>query len=225
MTDQRLTLNVTSSLSLSTANREKSLEEVLSEHIVKAIELLRAKNIKVAFAESCTGGLLSHKWTEIAGVSDVFWGGIVSYSNESKKVFLDVPDEVFKKHGAVSEPCASAMSLGLLNKIRSQLITEEIKLENFLVASITGVAGPAGGSEFKPVGTVAISVMSVQFAFNNNWNMNVNFEKNYTNSFFQQFNTEQYKAELESLNFSQRKWIQYQSAIQVMKQILEFLEN
>jgi nicotinamide-nucleotide amidase len=103
----------------------------------------RQRGLKIATAESCTGGLVAALLTEIPGSSDVFERGLVTYSNEAKKELLGVPEAVLAEFGAVSEPTARAMALGALQHSRAQV-----------AVSITGVAGPGGGSAEKPVGLV-----------------------------------------------------------------------
>lgn len=117
-----------------------SLEEVV-------VPLLREKRLKIATAESCTGGLLSKKITTIPGSSAVFECGVVSYANRIKHELLGVPEKMLEQYGAVSEQVATAMSEGVL-----RLSGADIGV------GITGIAGPDGGSEEKPVGTVYISV-------------------------------------------------------------------
>ena len=103
----------------------------------------------VALAESCTGGLVSKLITDIPGSSQVFWGTLVTYSNEAKRSFLGVPEHVLSDSGAVSAEVASAMSAGLLRHTPADL-----------GVAVTGIAGPEGGTEEKPVGTVWISARS-----------------------------------------------------------------
>ncbi len=110
-------------------------------------ELLRAAGATLSVAESCTGGLLAERITAIPGSSDYFLGGVVTYSNEWKTRFLGVSEEMLAAHGAVSEPVARAMAEGA----RSRLGTT-------WALSVTGVAGPGGGSEEKPVGTVHLAL-------------------------------------------------------------------
>ncbi|WP_127717617.1 nicotinamide-nucleotide amidohydrolase family protein [Halobacteriovorax sp. HLS] len=114
----------------------------LAEYIVT---LCREKNLTVGFAESCTGGLTSSKITDISGSSSIFNGAIVSYANEVKENILGVKRQTLIDHGAVSEQCALEMAIGA----RKALATD-------LAISFTGIAGPTGGSEQKPVGTVGI---------------------------------------------------------------------
>jgi len=103
----------------------------------------RAKGLKIATAESCTGGLVAGLLTEIPGSSDVFERGFVTYSNQAKQDLLGVPAEMLTNYGAVSEPVARAMASGALRNSKAQL-----------AVAITGVAGPGGGSADKPVGLV-----------------------------------------------------------------------
>ncbi len=106
----------------------------------------RAKGLKIATAESCTGGLISALLTEIPGSSDVFERGFVTYSNDAKFDQLGVPDEILKDFGAVSEPVVRAMAQGALTCSRAQLSV-----------AVTGIAGPGGGTPMKPVGLVYIA--------------------------------------------------------------------
>jgi|GEM_PF-5411605 len=112
---------------------------------------LRVNGLTFACAESCTGGLLARQMTQPAGSSDVFWGGVVSYSNEAKQRFLKVPAAVLDAHGAVSGEVAEAMVRGLADIAGVGL-----------AVSITGIAGPGGGSDAKPVGTVWFGLASVR---------------------------------------------------------------
>ena len=113
----------------------------------KIVNLLRKKKLKISFAESCTGGLLSSSVTSISGSSKVFTLGFVTYSNLSKINTLKVPKKTIRKYGAVSyETCLSMVKN--LNKISKTNIS----------VSITGVAGPNGGTKQKPVGLVYIGI-------------------------------------------------------------------
>jgi nicotinamide-nucleotide amidase len=108
---------------------------------------LMMKGMKLATAESCTGGWIAKVLTDIAGSSDWFDSAIVSYSNEAKKHFLKVPAGVLLDHGAVSESTVLAMQQGIFMETRADA-----------GISVSGIAGPGGGSEEKPVGTVWIAV-------------------------------------------------------------------
>ena len=113
----------------------------------KIVSLLKKKRFKISFAESCTGGLLSSAITSISGSSKVFTLGLVTYSNQSKINTLKVPKNTIRKYGAVSyETCLSMVKN--LNKISKTNIS----------VSVTGIAGPRGGSKKKPVGLVFIGI-------------------------------------------------------------------
>jgi PncC family amidohydrolase len=118
---------------------------ILVENIVGP--KLRAAQLTVATAESCTGGLVGDRLTNISGSSDYFLGGILSYSNEIKEKVLGVPREVLETVGAVSAECALAMAMGA-----RKVIGASIGL------SATGIAGPGGGSAGKPVGLVYVGI-------------------------------------------------------------------
>lgn len=120
--------------------------ETLEEVIVK---LLQAKHQTVATAESCTGGFLSSRITNVAGSSNVFRKGFVVYSNDAKSAMLGVPGHLIVEHGAVSEPVARSLAECAIHKAEADY-----------AIGITGIAGPTGGSDDKPVGTVFIAVAS-----------------------------------------------------------------
>ena len=111
----------------------------------KLINLLKKKKLKISFAESCTGGLMSSIITSNAGSSKVFNLGLVTYSNKAKQKILKVPNKIIKKYGAVSVQCC----LSMVNKL-SKISNSQINI------SITGIAGPKGGTKEKPVGLVFI---------------------------------------------------------------------
>lgn len=119
---------------------EDTLEKVVGE-------LLREAGATLALAESCTGGLVSERLTRVPGSSDYFLGGAVTYTNELKSLLVGVPPELIAAHGAVSEPVARAMAEGVRRALGSDY-----------GIGVTGVAGPGGGSEAKPVGTVHLAV-------------------------------------------------------------------
>jgi nicotinamide-nucleotide amidase len=124
------------------AHDERPLSEIV-------LGLLRERGWTAATAESCTGGMVAGKLTDIAGSSDVFAGGIVAYSNELKKSLLDVPAGLLEAHGAVSAEVAGAMAEGARERLGADV-----------AVSVTGVAGPGGGTEEKPVGLVYLHVAS-----------------------------------------------------------------
>ena len=113
----------------------------------KIVSLLKSKRLKLAIAESCTGGMLSNAITSVSGSSKVFIMGLVTYSNEAKTSILKIPNQIISKNGAVSVQCCLAMvnNLSKISKAKTCI-------------SITGIAGPKGGSKQKPVGLVYIGV-------------------------------------------------------------------
>ena len=113
----------------------------------KIIKLLKNKKIKISFAESCTGGMLSSAITSVSGSSKVFNLGLVAYSNESKIKVLKISKKVIRKYGAVSEQVCKAMAKNI-SKIN----------KTDMSVSVTGIAGPSGGTKRKPVGLVYIGV-------------------------------------------------------------------
>ena len=126
-------------------------ENLLPEELVtlarRVIDENRAANRRISVAESCTGGLVSAALTEIPGSSDVFDAGFVTYSNEAKTALLGVAGDVIETFGAVSLATAWAMAHGAVAKSGSDV-----------AVAITGIAGPAGGSDRKPVGTVVFAL-------------------------------------------------------------------
>ena len=115
----------------------------LAENVLEAC---RARGLKLATAESCTGGLIAALLTSIAGSSDVFERGFVTYSNEAKNEMIGVPAELIERHGAVSSQVAQAMAEGAIRYSQAGL-----------AVAVTGIAGPGGGSAAKPVGLVHIA--------------------------------------------------------------------
>ena len=111
------------------------------------IKELTKRNQTIVFAESCTGGLLSSSLTSISGASQVFQGSIVSYSNELKNVLLNISEDKLNKYGAVSEEVCEAMAINVKNKLGADW-----------AIAISGIAGPSGGTQEKPVGLVYISI-------------------------------------------------------------------
>jgi len=119
----------------------------MKKELIKLTYLLRKKRLKLAIAESCTGGMLSSAITSVSGSSKIFTMGLVTYSNESKTSILKVPKKIIQKHGAVSIQCCLSM-INNLSKISKSKVC----------VSITGIAGPSGGTKQKPVGLVYIGV-------------------------------------------------------------------
>nr|BFD65591.1 CinA family protein [Bdellovibrio sp. HAGR004] len=122
------------------------------QKLQELIRSLRNQKLTVGFAESCTGGALSAFVTEQAGVSDIFLGSVVSYSNEAKVDLLGVRRDTLMQEGAVSETVARQMAHG----VRRQLKTD-------WSVAITGIAGPTGGTPSKPVGTVCFAIAGPGF--------------------------------------------------------------
>ena len=118
------------------------------ENILNSISvILMSKNLTVATAESCTGGLIGHLFTNISGSSNYYDRGVISYSNQAKIELLEVPKDLLEECGAVSEPVAKAMAEGVRKKAKVDI-----------GISSTGIAGPTGGTEEKPVGLVYIGI-------------------------------------------------------------------
>lgn len=117
--------------------------ENLDELAPRVIEIFREKGLSLALAESCTGGMIAETITNVAGASDIFYGSAVTYVNGAKEHILGVARETLEKHGAVSSECAEEMACGARSVYGADV-----------AMSVTGIAGPGGGSEAKPVGTV-----------------------------------------------------------------------
>jgi nicotinamide-nucleotide amidase len=123
---------------------ERSVIDAELRQAAKALlALCRSRGLRIATAESCTGGLVAGALTEIAGSSDVVDRGFVTYSDAAKEAMLKVPAATLKRHGAVSAETAIAMAVGALKHSQADL-----------AVAITGIAGPGGGSKAKPVGLV-----------------------------------------------------------------------
>ena len=136
----------------------------------KIVSILKKKKLKLAIAESCTGGLLSSSITSVSGASKVFSLGLVTYSNQAKISILKVPKKIIQKHGAVSVQCCLSM-VNNLSKISNSHIN----------VSITGIAGPKGGTRKKPVGLVFIGLKFKKKIFVNKYlfknKSRINFQK------------------------------------------------
>jgi nicotinamide-nucleotide amidase len=120
----------------------------MREAAERVLVACRKRKLKVVTAESCTGGLVAATLTAIAGSSDVVERGFVTYANEAKREMLGVPWDALLGHGAVSEPVARAMATGALAHSQADI-----------AVSVTGVAGPGGGTEDKPVGLVHLAAV------------------------------------------------------------------
>jgi nicotinamide-nucleotide amidase len=130
-------------MTTSQSNRPEQIAAEVAALVARIAAAMRAHGWTLATAESCTGGLIAGACTDLAGSSDWFEGGIVSYSNAAKTRLLGVPAALIERHGAVSEPVARAMAEGA-----------RARLDVDLAVAVTGIAGPGGGSADKPVGTV-----------------------------------------------------------------------
>lgn len=136
-------------------------------------DLLRQQGKTISTAESCTGGLIAHKLTSIAGASDYFLGSVIAYSNQVKMATLGVEKSVLETHGAVSSQVVEQMATGCLKVLRT----------DYAIA-VSGIAGPTGGSQQKPVGTVWIAIASPEgvkskrFSFGHNRQRNIEISAN-----------------------------------------------
>ncbi len=128
----------------------------MKKNIIDLIKILKRKKLKISVAESCTGGMLSSAITSVSGSSKVFDMGLVTYSNQSKTSILKVSKTIIQKHGSVSVQCCLSMANNL-NKISKSKIC----------VSITGIAGPDGGTRQKPVGLVYIGIKNGKRVFVN----------------------------------------------------------
>lgn len=170
------------------------LQDQLRSEVVSIVRVLGDKHLTVGFAESCTGGLLSSYFTELAGVSSVFVGSVVSYDNKVKQKFLKVSEETLKTKGAVSFEAAKQMAEGALKA-----------LEVSVAVSVTGIAGPGGGSSTKPVGTVFIAVAGLE---------------NETKAFEHHFDGDQ----KDGRKKDDRKIVQLQACLEAVKHLNEFVK-
>ncbi|SAL74181.1 CinA domain-containing protein [Caballeronia peredens] len=160
-------------------------DTVVHQLAIRVGNKLRDERLMLATAESCTGGMVAAAITDISGSSAWFERGFVTYSNLAKTEMIGVPAALIDQHGAVSEPVARAMAEGALRNSRAQVSV-----------SITGVAGPAGGSEAKPVGTVC-------FGWSNRLHTGVE--------------TQLFKGD--------REQVRTQAAAHALRKLLEFLEQ
>ena len=122
------------------------MEADLVQSATRLVELLRQRKLRLATAESCTGGLIAAALTEVPGASDVFDCGFITYANSAKNALVGVPEAVIAGHGAVSKAVAALMAKGALLRAPADV-----------AVAVTGIAGPGGGSAEKPVGLVHIA--------------------------------------------------------------------
>lgn len=134
---------------------EKNIAEILKEH-----------SLVISVAESCTGGLLSSRLTDISGSSEYIRANFVTYSNESKMALLDVKDETLRIYGAVSEQCAREMSEGLYRKTKADI-----------AISTTGLAGPTGATETKPIGLMYVGITNRYKSVVQQFKLNPKFDR------------------------------------------------
>jgi len=127
------------------------MKDYVDKTAYDVVKLLRENNMRVSFAESCTGGLVTAAIVAVSGASEVLDIGMVTYANEAKLRYTDVTEAVLAEHGAVSEEAALAMASGIRREAEADV-----------GVGVTGIAGPGGGSLQKPVGTVYIAVNSVK---------------------------------------------------------------
>lgn len=132
----------------------------LQEIAPDLLDALRQAGLKIATAESCTGGNIAHHLTLVAGCSDVYMGGAVTYSNEAKADILGVDEAVIESEGAVSEPVVRAMAEGACRRFHTQC-----------AVATSGIAGPSGGTDDKPVGTVWTAVVTPRGTFSELYNL------------------------------------------------------
>ena len=159
---------------------EKEIRSLLGPHVFGAGsqtlesvvgETLGQRGLTLAVAESCTGGLISHLLTNVPGSSDYFQGGVTVYSNQSKVDLLGVSPETIRKYGAVSDQAVREMAEGIRRKLKTDISI-----------AVTGVAGPAGGSKEKPVGTVHLGLNSEEKTVSQKYHFWGNRDQNKLNS-------------------------------------------
>lgn len=145
---------------------EKSLETQIGQ-------LLRKKGLKLALAESCTGGLISHRITNVAGSSEYFLGSLVSYSYEAKEEWLGVRHSTLQRYGAVSRETVMEMARGARHSLK-----KHFPVQSVIGLSVSGVAGPGGGTPEKPVGTVWVGLSAAEEEFTQHFVWQGNREEN-----------------------------------------------
>ena len=125
----------------------KHNKQTLKKLVLKVLSSFKNKGLKIVTAESCTGGLIATKLTDISGASEVLERGFITYSNDAKIQMLNVPRETIEKFGAVSSETVKAMAIGALTASKADISV-----------AVTGIAGPNGGTTEKPLGLVHIAV-------------------------------------------------------------------
>ena len=138
-----------------------------AEKLLNYFDNLNKENLTLSTAESCTGGLIGHRLTQVSGSSVVYNGGIISYSNKSKIEHLHINPDSIRDFGAVSEEVALEMALNVKEMFNSSIGT-----------SVTGIAGPDGGSETKPVGLVYVGYCNEKLSFVQKFNFSSSREAN-----------------------------------------------
>lgn len=130
---------------------KKTLEsEIITE--------LKRRKYMLCCIESCTGGLIASKITNIPGSSEVFWGGLITYHNTAKETLCSIPRNFLNKHHPVSKEIAKAMALGGLKQMKEALATSRSDNQKLITVSTTGIAGPGGGTTKKPIGLCYVGI-------------------------------------------------------------------
>jgi nicotinamide-nucleotide amidase len=128
----------------------------LAQLVLQLANILQSRHLVLTTAESCTGGMIAAACTDLAGSSNWFDRGFITYSNDAKTQMLGVSSSMIRRHGAVSEETAAAMAIGAISSIHMAMAGKPYPapLTGHVAVAVTGVAGPGGGSDLKPVGTV-----------------------------------------------------------------------
>lgn len=137
---------------------------LITDKVLILKKLLKDKKPSIATAESCTGGLLGATLTEKSGATAFYLGGVIAYDNSVKIALLGVKADTLKRYGAVSKQTSIEMAQGITKKLRTS------KTQNIIAVSITGIAGPNGGTVKKPLGTVFITVKLNKYIATNKFN-------------------------------------------------------
>lgn len=187
-------------------------EVILGECIESiVIEKLKARGLTLATAESCTGGLISYRFTRIGGASSVFVGGIISYANTIKEQILEVSKDSLQDFGAVSEPVVEQMLRGALKKLGADVA----------IAS-SGIAGPSGGSSQKPVGSVFIGVQAAGSAPMIEQHF---FPTDNLNTLAKHHQPLDYTPATLSYNITAREYIQLEASAKAIEMLIKYLND